>query len=67
MTMLPGAGVERDYGIGQCSGGDGGEVGDASDVLQDTSATRVGEKRVVEQRYQRRALAACKHVGGTKV
>ena len=44
-----------------------GQVRDAADILQNTAALLICEENVVEQRDQRGALAAGKHVGRPEV
>ena len=59
--------VERATGRDEGAGRDEREVGDAAEVLQDTRAARMREEGCIEQRHERRALAAGDHVGGAEV
>ena len=47
--------------------GDSGEVGDAADVLRDSAQPGIAEQHVVEERNQRRAFAANRHIRRTKI
>jgi len=64
---VAGAGVERDDFCLARACGDGGEVADAADVLEDAGAARVREEDVVEKGNEGRALASGGHVGGAEV
>src|SRR5579864_7726075 len=48
-------------------GGKHGEVGDASDIEGDAAAARIAIKKIVDEGNERRALASCGDVGGTKI
>src|SRR5579863_1360588 len=64
---VAGAGVESEQ-IGRLrAGGNGGEVGDAADVLHDASDFAVAKEEIVKVGDERRACAASGHVGGAKV
>ena len=64
---VAGAGIEGDDAFKGRTGGDGGEVGDPSDVLKNPPAASVGEIDIVEEGDERRALATGGHVGGAEV
>ena len=67
MTMLPGPVSKAMTAGGRGAGGNGGEIADAADVLQNAAATVVGEENVIEKGHERRALAAGEHVSGTEI
>ena len=43
------------------------EVGDAADIERHGPAPGVAQKQIIDQRHQRCALAASRHVGGAKI
>ena len=59
--------VECDHLIGCGACGNGSEVADAPDILQDASAAAVAKQSVIKERNQRRTLAAGGHIGGTEI
>ena len=61
------AGVECDHLIWCGACGNGSEVADAPDILQDAPAAAVAKQSVIKERNQRRALAAGRHIGGTEI
>ncbi len=64
---VPRASVEGNHFIRIRARGNRSQVRDAADVLQHPSMFHVGEQHVIQQWNQRRSLAACHHVRGSKV
>ena len=61
------SGVEGDHVFRRCIGRNHRDVRDAADVERDARMLGMPEKLIVEERHQRRAFAAGRHVAGTKI
>ena len=67
ITMLPGPVSKRNHFVSSRPRRNSCEVRDTADVLHDAAYPRIAIQQVVQKGNQRRALAACCHVGGTKI
>ncbi len=65
--MLPGPVSKATTASGPRSGRNRSQIRDAADILQNPPALVIREKDIIEQRNQRRSLAAGQHVGRPKV